>query len=378
MKIETRCVQAGVRFDKQFGAISTPIYQSSTFRHPAIGENFGYDYSRTGNPTRRALEDAVAGLEKGMRSFAFSSGMAAITSTLLLFSSGDHLVASDDLYGGTYRLLVEVFERFGLHVTFVDTTDPAQVEAAIEESTRAVFIETPSNPLMKITDLAAISTLAKKRGLLTIVDNTFMTPYLQRPLLLGADIIIHSGTKFLGGHNDLLAGLVVARDPELVERLAVVQNTTGADLGPMDSWLLIRGIKTLAVRMDRCQSNALKLAQWLTGQSEVTKVHYPGLPEHPGHLIGQKQASGFGAMISFTVTDFALAKKILSRVKLITFAESLGGVETLITHPGCQTHKDVPEEKRLQLGITDNLLRLSVGIEDPDDLIADLEGAMRE
>lgn len=377
MKIETKCVTAGLRFDRQFGAISVPIYQSATYQHPALGENLGYDYSRSGNPTRRALEDAVAGLERGMRSFAFSSGMAAITSALLLFGSGDHLVVSDDLYGGTYRLLVSVFERFGLRATFVDTSDLSRLEGAIEEQTRAVLIETPTNPLMKITDLAGATEIARRHGLLTIVDNTFMTPYLQRPIELGADLVIHSGTKYLGGHNDLVAGLIVVRDPELVEKVSFIQNSAGAILGPVDSWLLLRGIKTLAIRMERSQSNSARIAGWLTEHPEVGKVYYPGLSGHPGHRLAREQASGFGSMISFTVTDFALAEKVLKRVRLITFAESLGGVETLITHPGRQTHADIPEAKRIESGITDSLLRLSVGIEDPDDLIADLEQAIK-
>ena len=377
MKIQTRIAQVGVGFDRQFGAVSVPIYQHATFRHSALGKNLGYDYSRTGNPTRRALEDGIAGLEGGCRGFAYASGMAAITSILLLFRQGDHLVVSDDLYGGTYRLLVQVFERCGVRTSFVDTSDLDQLEQAMEDQTRAVLIETPTNPLMKITDLAGAAAIARRHGSLTIVDNTFLTPYFQRPLDHGADIVLHSGTKYLGGHNDLVAGLVVAKDPELAERIAFVQNAAGAVLGPMDSWLLTRGMKTLALRMERHEQNALRIAQWLVRQPEVGRVYYPGLPEHPGHQVCRAQATGFGGMISFTVADFPLAERILERLTLITFAESLGGVETLITHPARQTHSDIPESKRIELGITDNLLRLSIGIEDPDDLILDLEQAIR-
>ncbi|CEH31628.1 cystathionine gamma-synthase [Aneurinibacillus migulanus] len=377
MNMETLLVRAGMEKDNITGAISTPIYQSATFQHPELGISTGYDYSRTANPTRTALEEAIAALEGGTKGFAFSSGMAAITTVLFLFKPGDHLVVSEDLYGGTYRLLAQVFHELGITASFVDTSCIEKVEAAICPETRALFIETPTNPLMKITDLRRITDLAKARDLLLIVDNTFMTPYLQQPLACGADITLHSATKYLGGHNDTVAGLVAVREEELGERIGLLQNACGAILGPQDSWLILRGIKTLAVRLERQQQNALALAQWLQKHPEVEAVYYPGLPEHPGHHLASEQASGFGAMLSFSVRNSDLVPRILKNIKVITFAESLGGVESLITFPARQTHADIPEEVRAQLGITDRLLRLSVGIENIDDLLIDLEGALR-
>jgi cystathionine beta-lyase/cystathionine gamma-synthase len=376
MKIETILAHAGLCTDEITGALSTPIYQTATFRHPAVGVSTGYDYSRTINPTRQVLEKAMAELEKGDRGFAFASGMAAITAVLMLFSSGDHLIVSDDLYGGTYRVLETSFRQLGLEITYVDTSDVARIrESIIPGKTKALFIETPTNPLMKITDLVEMKGLADSKGLLTIVDNTFMTPCLQRPIEFGVDIVIHSGTKYLGGHNDVLAGAVVARSRELSDRIGYIQNSTGGVLGPLDSWLVLRGLKTLALRVEKQQQNAQKIAQWLAQNGAVKKVYYPGLADHPGHLIHKKQCSGFGAMLSFRVSNAALAERIINRSKLITFAESLGGVETLITYPVKQTHGDIPREIREKIGVTDDLLRLSVGIEHVDDLIEDLEQA---
>ncbi|MGO8944868.1 MAG: trans-sulfuration enzyme family protein [Syntrophobacteraceae bacterium] len=378
MKIETILAHAGLCTDQLTGAISTPIYQTATFRHPAVGVSTGFDYSRTINPTRQALEKAMAELKKGDRGFAFSSGMAAITAVLMLFSSGDHLIVSDDLYGGTYRIFEKNFKQFGLTVTYCDTSNAGLVqEAIIPGSTRALFIETPTNPLMKITGLGEIMALADSKRLLTIVDNTFMTPYLQRPLEFGIDIVVHSGTKFLGGHNDVLAGTVVTRSPELSDKIGFIQNSTGGVLGPQDSWLVLRGLKTLALRIEKQQENAQEIAEWLAAQNgKVKEVYYPGLSAHPGHRIHEKQSTGFGAMLSFRVPDSAWAETIINRCKLITFAESLGGVETLITYPVRQTHSDIPAEIREKIGVTDDLLRLSVGIEHVEDLIEDLEQAM--
>ncbi len=377
MKIETILAHAGLCSDETTGAVSTPIYQTATFRHPALGESTGYDYSRTVNPTRKAFEDVMAELEKGRQGFAFASGMAAITTILLLFTSGDHLVVSDDLYGGTYRIFEKNFRQFGLTVSYVDTGDCQAVERAIiPGKTKALFVETPTNPLMKVTDLRQTVQLAKQYQLLTIVDNTFMTPYFQRPLEIGADLVVHSGTKYLGGHNDVLSGVVVARTAELSERMKFVQNSTGAVLGPQDSWLMLRGLKTLSIRMVKQQENAQRIAEWLCRQPQVTAVYYPGLKDHPGHTIQAAQGSGFGAMLSFRVGDPALVPRVINRVRVLTYAESLGGVETLITFPVRQTHADIPAEVRRRIGVTEDLLRLSVGIEDVTDLIADLEQAL--
>jgi cystathionine beta-lyase/cystathionine gamma-synthase len=366
-EIATRLVQSGVRFDRATGAVSVPIYQSATFAHPAPGESTGYDYTRTGNPTRQALEEALAALDGGVGAFAFSSGMAALTGVMMLFDAGDHLVFGEDIYGGTYRLMDWIMSKFSLTVSYVDTTDLVAIEAAITPRTRAVLLETPSNPSLITTDIAAVVALCKKHRILTIVDNTLMTPYLQQPLSLGADLVVYSATKYLGGHNDLLAGVAVTNNPRLAEELAVIQNGAGAVLAPHDAWLLLRGLKTLAIRMDRQQENAMYLAKWLQQQSQVEKVLYPGLCKlHP-------QAAGPGAMLSFTVRSEDAAKSLIPRLQIITFAESLGGVESLITYPYLQTHADVPEETRKRLGIHERLLRLSVGIEHKDDLRADLE-----
>jgi len=376
LTLESKLVQLGVGRDERTGAISVPIYPSATYRHPAVGESTGYDYTRSGNPTRQILEEGLAELEGGSRALAFSSGMAALTTLFLHFSSGDHLVVSQDLYGGTYRVLEQVFGKLGLCAGYVDTSDTAAVEAALTPATKALLVETPGNPLLGVADIAALSELCRRRGLLLIVDNTFLTPVLQRPLELGADVVIHSATKYLSGHNDLCSGVLVAREPELGERLYFLQNSTGAVLSPQDSWLLIRSLKTLALRMERHCQNAQKVASWLQGHPKVSAVYYPGLESHPGHLLSRRQAEGFGGMLSFRVTSPALARQVLKRLQLISFAESLGGVESLMTLPAVQTHGDIPEAERLRLGICESLLRLSVGIESSEDIIADLEQAL--
>ena len=368
--------QAGRSSTEPTGAISFPIYQTATFRHPALGQSTGYDYSRTANPTRSALEATLTALEGGVAGFAFASGMAALTTALMLFHPGDHLVVSEDLYGGTYRLFERVFINYGIVAKYVNTADTAAVEAAVGPATRGILVETPSNPLMRITDLASLGSIARDRGMLAICDNTFMTPYLQRPLDLGWDLAVHSGTKYLGGHNDVVAGLVVARTPDLAERLRFLQNATGAVLGPQDSWLILRGLKTLALRLERQQENAERIARWLQTHPAVERVYYPGLPDHAGNALHSAQASGAGGMLSFEVRDATLVEQVLGRVRLISFAESLGGVESLITFPARQTHADVPPEVRRRLGVTDRLLRLSVGIENAGDLIADLGQAL--
>lgn len=375
MHTETKAVRIGIGYDQK-GAISVPVYQTAIFKHPALGQSTGFDYSRSGNPTRQVLEEGIAALEGGCRGFAYASGMAAITNLLLLFKSGEHLVVTEDLYGGTYRLLDKVFRQYGVRVTYVDTSDLAAVEAAVCEDTRAIFVETPTNPLLKVADIKAISRIAARMNILLIVDNTFLSPYLQKPLELGADIVIHSATKCLGGHNDLIAGLVVVKDERLAEKVYFLQNSVGAVLGPQDCWLLIRGMKTLGIRLERQQENALAIARWLKSHPRVLRVYYPGLPEHPGFKIMTEQAKGFGAVLSFEVDNPGLVKGILRRVKIISFAESLGGVESLITFPAVQTHADIEAEIRERLGINDRLLRLSVGIEHLEDLIGDLEVAL--
>ncbi|ACM19773.1 cystathionine gamma-synthase/beta-lyase [Geotalea daltonii FRC-32] len=378
MHISTEAVQIGLDWDSRTGAVTVPIYQTATFRHPGLGQSTGYDYSRSGNPTRQALEEGIARLDGGARGFAYASGMAAITNLLMLFQRGDHLIVTEDLYGGTYRLFEQIFHQYGLEFTYVDTSSLDEVAAALKPNTKALFVESLTNPLLKVADIRALSNLCRERQLLCIVDNTFLTPYLLRPLDLGADITVYSASKYLAGHNDTIAGLVVAKDPQLAERIYFLQNSVGAVLGPQDSWLVIRGMKTLSVRMDRQQENAAALASWLEGHPTVAKVHYPGLAGHAGHDLLKGQARGFGAMIAFEVTDPALVETLLLKTRLISFAESLGGVETLITFPELQTHADIKAEIRARLGINNVLLRLSVGIEDVNDLIADLEQAFAQ
>lgn len=376
MHIASKIVHVGVSSDPVTGAISTPIYQNATFCHPALGQSTGFDYSRTKNPTRSVVEKAIADLEGGAAGFAFASGMAAITTLLMLYRAGDHLVVTEDCYGGTYRVLEKVFAKFGLDTTFVDGSELAAVAAAIRSTTKAVLIETPTNPLMKIADIRAIAALAAGENIHVIVDNTFLSPFYQRPLALGADIVIHSGSKYLAGHNDVICGLLTAKDAALCEQIGFLQNSTGSILGPHDSWLLLRGLKTLALRMERHNQNASVIANWLREHPRVKAVYYPGLAGHPGREVQERQAAGYGGMLSFEVNEPDLVPQVLARVQLIQFAESLGGVESLITFPAVQTHADIPWEVRQQLGISDCLLRMSVGIENVQDLIDDLARAL--
>lgn len=375
-RIETLLAQAGRQQDARTGAISTPIYQSATFEHPALGQSTGFDYSRTANPTRSVVEQSIARLDHGVAGFAFASGLAALTSVFSLFSQGDHLVVAEGCYGGTSRLLDQVFARFGLTISYVAITDTAAYRAAIRPETRAILVESVSNPCLDIPDLPALAALAKAHDLLFAVDNTFLTPYWQQPLDLGADIVIHSASKYLGGHNDLLAGLVTVRDPALAERIGYLQNAIGAVLGPQDAWLLLRGMKTLALRLDYQQRSASAIAQWLSQRTDIGKVLYPGLTQHPGHQQIQQQASGFGAMLSFELANQAAVARLIEKLEWIAYAESLGGVESLITVPAVQTHANLSAQERARLGVTDSLVRLSVGIEAEEDLIADLAQAL--
>ncbi|MBQ9537818.1 MAG: PLP-dependent transferase [Treponema sp.] len=380
LSIETKCIHLENEKDditacKHYGAISFPIYQTATYAHPAVGRSSGFDYSRLQNPTREQLEKVVCSLEHGLDAFALSSGMAAISLLMELFKPGDNLIVDSDLYGGTIRLFDNVSAKNGISFTRANCSQD-NLEPLIKPETKAIYIETPTNPMMNVTDIAKVASLAKKHELLLIVDNTFMSPYFQNPIELGADIVIHSGTKFLAGHNDTLAGFIVTSRADIQEKLRFLIKTTGAGLAPFDSWLVLRGIKTLAVRMEKSQMTAQKIALWLKENPNVESVIYPGLVEHPGHEIMKKQARGFGAMLTFRTHSTEQALSTMSRVRLIKYAESLGGVETLITYPTTQTHADVPEELRLKNGITPTTLRLSVGLESADDLIADLEDAL--
>jgi len=376
MKEQTLLIHGGIDGDAATGAVNVPIYQTSTYRQRALGETYGWEYSRTGNPTRAALEALIADLEGGTHGFAFGSGMAAITAVLSLFKTGDKVLISKNVYGGTFRVLDKVFKSFGLGYALADTDDVTALSAAITPDVKAVLVESPANPLLTVTDLAAVASVAKRRGLLTIVDNTFMTPYLQKPLALGADIVVHSATKYLGGHSDLVAGLAVTNRPEIAERLAFIQNATGGVLGPFDSFLLIRGIKTLAVRMDRHVANAEALAARLVAHPAVSRVWYPGVKDFPGHDVQFKQAKNGGAMISFELADGKDHRAFFRALHLVALAESLGGVESLACHPASMTHASIPKETREKVGITDRLIRLSVGIEDADDIWSDIENAI--
>ena len=371
--LNTRCLHLEATEGKleHYGAISYPFYQTATYEHPQAGLSTGFDYSRLQNPTREHLEKMIAGLESGIDAFALSTGMAAITLLMELFRPGDHLIVEADLYGGSIRLFDHVNKKNNYEFTHLNCAED-DIEGAIRDNTKAIYIETPTNPMMNVSDIAAIAEIAKKHGLLLIVDNTFLSPYFQNPLKLGADIVVHSGTKFLGGHNDTLAGFLVTNNEEVRDRLRFLIKTTGAGLAPFDCWLILRGMKTLGIRMERSQENAIRIAEWLKTQSIVRKVYYPGLPEHPGYEIMKKQARGFGSMITFQVDSNEHALQILKQVRMIKFAESLGGVETLITYPTTQTHADVPEEVRLKNGITPCTLRLSTGIEDIEDLLGEL------
>ena len=377
LKIDSLLIHGGIDGDETTGAVNVPIYQTSTYKQDGLGKDRGWEYSRTGNPTRAALEKLIADLEQGEYGLAFASGLAAINTVLSLFKRGDKLLVSDNIYGGTFRILDNVFKNFDITYEIVDTSDEASVEAAIDDSVKAVYIETPANPLLTVTDIAAVSAIAHKHDKLVIVDNTFLTPYLQRPLTLGADIVIHSGTKYLGGHSDTISGLVAVKRKDIADRLYYLQNAIGGVLAPWDSFLMIRGIKTLGVRMDRHVANAGKIARWLVGSGYVSKVYYPGLESDPGYEVQKKQADGAGAMISFVLDEKYDYKKFYESLNLITLAESLGGVESLVCHPATMTHAAIPREIRREIGIVDELIRFSVGIEDADDLIADLEQAIK-
>lgn len=378
-KIETKCLhlEEDEGCTNHYGAISYPIYQTATYAHPGVGKSTGYDYSRLQNPTKEHLEKVVASLENGTSAFAFSSGMAAISLLMELFRPGDHIIADSDLYGGSIRLFRNVSEKNGIKFSNIDCCRE-NIKNFITPDTKAVYIETPTNPMMNVTDISAVAEITRKYNLLLIVDNTFMSPYFQNPLDLGADIVVHSGTKYLSGHNDTLAGFLVTNRADISEKFAFLIKTTGAGLAPFDSWLILRGIKTLGIRMEKSQENAVKIADWLKNQRAVTKVIYPGLPEHPGYEIMKKQARGFGAMLTVQLESKEFAISILEKVRMIKFAESLGGVETLITYPTTQTHADVPHEIREKNGITESTLRLSVGIENADDLIYELEKVFEE
>ncbi|OXM13031.1 trans-sulfuration enzyme family protein [Paenibacillus herberti] len=376
-RFATKLLHFGSEIDPHTGASSVPIVQASTFHHHDIFSPPQFDYSRSGNPTRAAVESAIALLEGGTRGFAFASGMAAISSTFLLLSAGDHVIVTEDVYGGTYRLLTTILTRMNIETTFVDMTDIDAVKAAIKPNTAAVFMETPSNPTLKITDIAAVTAWAKENGLLTMLDNTFMTPYHQRPFEFGVDIVLHSATKFLGGHSDVLAGLAVTNDEELGKRLYTLQNGLGSVLAPQECWLLMRGMKTLQARMEQSERSARRLAEWLAARSDVARVYYPGLPEHPGREIHERQSLGYGAVVSFDVGNAERAKEVLSRVQIPLVAVSLGAVESILSYPAMMSHAAMPPEVRAQRGIGDGLLRYSVGLEHIDDLLEDLDQALR-
>ncbi len=375
MAFSTDCIHAGQEPEPHTGAVTIPIYQTSTYVQPELGRHKGYEYARTKNPTRSALEACLASLERGKHGHCFASGMSAEDTIFRMLESGDHVVAGENIYGGSYRLFSRVLEKFGVHFTYVDTSKPENIRAALRPETKLVYLETPTNPMMTITDIAACAEIAHKAGALVVVDNTFCSPYIQRPIELGADVVLHSTTKFLNGHSDSVGGVVVTNSDDLGQRIAFLQNAVGAILSPFDSWLVLRGVKTLAVRMKQHEANGMAIAQYLAKHRKVKKVYYPGLPDHPQHALAKRQMNGFGSMISFELGSFENAKKFLDRVRLCSLAESLGGVETLISHPISMTHASVPEETRKRLGITPGLVRISVGIEDADDLIADLENA---
>ena len=376
-ELETRCIHLDeeVAYEKT-GCISFPIYQTATFSHVGLGKSTGYDYSRAQNPTRERVEKVVASLENGKGAVAFTSGMSAEAALMELFKPGDHIIIENDLYGGSVRLFSEINHKNGIEFTGVDLWKD-DVEAYIREETKAVYVETPTNPMMNVTDIRLLADKLKSRNILLIVDNTFMSPYLQNPLELGADVVVHSGTKYLGGHNDTLAGFIIAKDERLIERIRYIAMTTGAVLSPFDSWLILRGVQTLSVRMEKAEQNARRLAEWFEKQKKITRVIYPGLESHPGHEIMKKQARGFGAMLTLECESKETATELLEKTRLVRFAESLGGTESLITYPITQTHADLSEEKRLRNGITDRILRISVGIEAISDLIKDFEQALK-
>ena len=374
---DSKVVHGGLGCDPITGAVSFPIFQTATFRHRKFGVSTGYDYSRLQNPTRQELERTMAILEEGLEAFAFTSGQAANMCLFGILKPGDHVILSDDIYGGTFRICDEIFSQLGCDFTYVEMSDPDSVKAAVRPSTRMFFVETPTNPMMKVADIRKISDIAKANDALLVVDNTFLTPYFQKPLNLGADIVVHSGTKYLCGHNDVIAGIAVVKTKEMAEHFRGQMKSRGNGLGPFDSWLVLRGIKTLSLRMKRHNENAKKVAEWLRGHDKIKKVYYVGFEDHPGYDVNLSQSTGFGGMISFEVDSEQTAHNLLSNVNMILFAESLGGTESLITYPLTQTHESIPEEIRQKLGINERFIRISVGIEDPDDIIADLEQALR-
>ncbi|WP_079526652.1 bifunctional cystathionine gamma-lyase/homocysteine desulfhydrase [Halobacillus hunanensis] len=378
MRKKTQLIHGGITGDEKTGAVSVPIYQVSTYAQDGVGQHRGYEYSRTGNPTRFALEELIKELEGGHAGFAFGSGMAAITAVLMTFNQGDHVVFTDDVYGGTYRLVSNVINRFGLEASFVDTSDVENIKAAITDRTKAIYVETPTNPLLKITDLKKVSELSKENDLTFIVDNTFSTPYWQNPIDFGADIVLHSATKYLGGHSDVVAGLVVVNSQKLAEDVHFVLNSSGGILGPQDSWLLMRGIKTLGVRMEEIEDNTRQFIEFLQGLPEVTNIYYPGLEDHKGYDVHSQQARGSGGMISFDVGSGEKADRVLKNTRFFTLAESLGAVESLISVPAKMTHASIPAERRGELGITDGLVRVSIGLEDIEDLKEDFLQALRK
>ncbi|MBI1315917.1 cystathionine gamma-synthase [bacterium] len=374
----TRAIHGGQQHDPSTGAVMPPVYLTSTYAQSAPGQHLGYEYSRTHNPTRTALQNSLASLEGGVEGLAFASGMAAIDAVLKLLLPGDEVVASNDLYGGTYRLFTKIFQHFGLVFRFVDMSQPLQVERAVNERTRLIWCETPTNPMLHIADIAALAEIKKRSGAMLVVDNTFASPYVQQPLALGADLVMHSATKYLGGHSDVVLGALVAKSEHLAERLRFVQNASGAVPGPLDCFLVLRGIKTLHLRMERHGTNGRVVAAFLKSHPKVKKVHWPGFPDHPGHEVASRQMRNFGGMLSFTLKDDALEKAfhLVSTLQVFTLAESLGGVESLCGHPASMTHASIPREERLKSGLEDSLIRLSVGIEDPEDLLADLQQAL--
>jgi cystathionine gamma-lyase len=373
----TRAVHAGQRPDHERGAIMSPIYQTSTYVQDGLGRHKGFEYARTRNPTRDALERNVAALEGAAHGFAFASGLAATDAVLKLLSAGDHVICGSNVYGGTHRIMTQVFERLGLRFTFVDTRDSANIAEAVTHTTRMIYVETPTNPMMHLTDLAAVATLARDRELVLVVDNTFATPVLQQPVALGAEVVLHSTTKYLNGHSDMVGGMVLTTRDDLAERLAFLQNAVGAVPGPMDCWLALRGTKTLHLRVERHDRNGRRIAAWLAEHPAVLRVYYPGLPSHPQHELAQRQMSGFGGMISLDVGSLEAARAVVEHTRVFALAESLGGVESLIGHPASMTHASVPRAMREEMGLTDGLVRLSVGIEDVDDLLDDLERALQ-
>lgn len=376
LKFETISVRGASAGDSITGAISYPIYQSATFKHPALYESTGYDYSRSKNPTREEAENTLALLEDGIGALGFSTGVSAITACIHLFNPEDQIIISEDLYGGTFRLFKDIYNVYGINPTFVDTSNIANIKKSITKNTKAIFIETPSNPLMRVSDIKLISSICKDNNLILIVDNTFLTPYYQKPLLLGADIVIHSGTKFLGGHNDVLAGFIICKNKNLLEKLRIIQNSTGAVLSSFDSWLILRGLKTLHIRLKEAEKNAIIIANYLKENKEIEKVYYVGLKDHNGYKTNCIQSTGFGSMISFSVKNVAIVPKILKELRVISFAESLGGVESLITYPYTQTHLDIPNDLKEKLGVNEKLLRLSIGVENIEDLLSDLKSVL--